>query len=425
VRQEVNSATWLETKGVLCPHCQHFDPQAAQRHFPEGYLPFVHQGLQSSEIVRGSALPLICLALLVLVLVAAGGLCWLIAVVGHILGQEDLVDWSIFAALATLLTGTLFLSHRVRSAWQALFPQPQQRVTVERALATLDVAGLHELVVRLYHAAGDSLDLLCSPDQVREILTESAARPGQSEATTSPRPARFAGVLGRVLPFAMILASIGLLAWWSVAGFLEIRRAAAVNQQRHRLAEQDTEHLRTLSAQQVRTEEKEERDRQAAIFRQAINLIPECRRTTLLKDNRVMRLRTLVWDLTADEPSYACQELPPEYRGRSTDSNLTLFMTRKMPEKRVWSYKDGTGAYVDRLEVFVAYWPEKKAVGRLVIEGAEPPGFLSLRENERFGRGFRIVGGKVTGESAVRSLAQRIKLLKLAPASEFALGSEH
>jgi hypothetical protein len=112
-------------------------------------------------------------------------------------------------------------------------------------------------------------------------------------------------------------------------------------------------------------------DRMRAIVSDVRPLIKDCRK---IGDNNIsIKGKCLVWDITTDLPSRANGILPKEFKSGLSDRQVTVFMI--LPEREVMAgcYSiSGEPGYRQYMDVCVAYWPEKRAVGMRSIVSKEP-----------------------------------------------------
>lgn len=115
-----------------------------------------------------------------------------------------------------------------------------------------------------------------------------------------------------------------------------------------------------------------ERERQRTIVNEVLHLVEDCKH---MGDARIsIRGKCLVWDVIKDRRSGAYSKLPGELKASSPDSQITVFMIVAQRNVMVGRYStSGQPAYRQYMDVCVAYWPERKAVGMHPVVSREPP----------------------------------------------------
>jgi len=127
-----------------------------------------------------------------------------------------------------------------------------------------------------------------------------------------------------------------------------------------------------------------ETERQKEIVNSVRPLIHECKN---VGDISISILgKCLVWDMTKNSRSDAHAKLSRELRASSSDNQITVFMV--MPERNVLvgHYSiSGEPGYRQYVDVLVAYWPEKRAVGMHSVVSKEPASSRPVQDVPEYG----------------------------------------
>lgn len=121
-----------------------------------------------------------------------------------------------------------------------------------------------------------------------------------------------------------------------------------------------------------------------AIVNDVCPLIEDCKK---MGDNTVsIRGKCLVWDMSEDFPDRANGILPKELKSGLFDREVTVFMVLPVRKVLVGHYSiSGQAGYRQYMDVCVAYWPGKKAVGMHSVVSKEPVSSRSVVDIPEYG----------------------------------------
>jgi len=107
--------------------------------------------------------------------------------------------------------------------------------------------------------------------------------------------------------------------------------------------------------------------------------------------------KALVWDMTSDSRSDAHDRLPSELKATSADSQITVFMVIGERNVQVGTYSvSGEPAYRQYMDVAVAYWPEKKAVGMGYVVSKEPRSSRPVEHRPEYGDPYEPIANWIS-----------------------------
>jgi len=123
---------------------------------------------------------------------------------------------------------------------------------------------------------------------------------------------------------------------------------------------------------------------QKEIVQQLRPLIAQCMR---LGDEEIaVRGKCLVWDIHGDRLSQADRYLPENLKATGNDKQLTVFMVAVRKNVLVGRYSASKrGAYRQFVDVYVAYWPQKRAVGAHSLVTQPPPNVRKVQARAEYG----------------------------------------
>lgn len=99
-----------------------------------------------------------------------------------------------------------------------------------------------------------------------------------------------------------------------------------------------------------------------------------------------IRGKALVWDMRSDSRSGAHGMLPSELKASSSDSKITVFMVLGERTVHVGTYSiSGQPGYRQYMDICVADWPEKKAVGMASVVSKEPRQARPVQHSPEYG----------------------------------------
>ena len=122
---------------------------------------------------------------------------------------------------------------------------------------------------------------------------------------------------------------------------------------------------------------------QRAIVNEVGGLIGSCRTAG---DTIAIVGKVLVWDMHGDSRSGAQGMLPGLLKAESTDKPITIFMVVGKRDERVGTYSiSRQPAYREYVDIAVAYWPEKTAVGFHSVVSGEPRSSRPVQGTPEYG----------------------------------------
>jgi hypothetical protein len=96
--------------------------------------------------------------------------------------------------------------------------------------------------------------------------------------------------------------------------------------------------------------------------------------------------KALVWDMRSDSLSSAHGLLPADLRASSSSRRVTVFMVMAERSEQVGTYSvSKQPAYRQYLDIYVAAWPGKVAMGKASIISKEPPQTRTVRNEPEYG----------------------------------------
>ncbi len=112
----------------------------------------------------------------------------------------------------------------------------------------------------------------------------------------------------------------------------------------------------------------EEQQKLKAIVDEVKPLLKDWKGTAIF--NGPIKGKSLIWWLDEDRISAASWELPQEMRASSSDKEITVVLYSER------GYVRGLGRASTTVDIFVIYWPERKAAGTITISARSGTGSL-------------------------------------------------
>ena len=108
--------------------------------------------------------------------------------------------------------------------------------------------------------------------------------------------------------------------------------------------------------------------------------------------------KILVWDLKASSRSKAHTEVPSELRIGEKEKRVTVFFVTAEQNVLVGHYSvSRQPAYRRYVDVYVIYWPDKKAVGRHSVVGYDPRQRRPVQHTPEYGDYTKAVAKWIAG----------------------------
>jgi len=108
--------------------------------------------------------------------------------------------------------------------------------------------------------------------------------------------------------------------------------------------------------------------------------------------------KALVWDMTSNVVSDANRKLPSHLRADLSDSLITVFMIIGERKEQVGTYSiSHEPAYRQYVDIAVAYWPEKTAVGMSSVVSKEPRASRPVQNQPEYGDPAESIANWIAG----------------------------
>ncbi|MDD5558401.1 hypothetical protein [Candidatus Methylomirabilis sp.] len=109
-------------------------------------------------------------------------------------------------------------------------------------------------------------------------------------------------------------------------------------------------------------------------------------RTIENKPSIVREGKALIWDMRSDSISSAHGLLPAHLRAGSSSRPVTVFLVMAERSEQVGTYSiSKQPAYRQYLDIYVAAWPDKVAIGKASIISKDPPQTRTVRNEPEYG----------------------------------------
>lgn len=116
----------------------------------------------------------------------------------------------------------------------------------------------------------------------------------------------------------------------------------------------------------------QETEKQRAIVNDVRHLVEACK-SMGNSEPITIRGKALVWNMNSNSRSSVHDILPTELKASSHDNTITVFMVLGKRDVKVGTYSiSGQPGYQQFIDVCVAYWPEKKAIGMGSVVSKQP-----------------------------------------------------